>query len=61
MMVTGQLHYPAVLLSGKVKRLNMPQSRPGRYGEKKKFLLLRGIEPLAVELGFDRGVPTPPF
>jgi hypothetical protein len=49
--VSGQLHGPVALPQGKVAprypldmRLGGTQSRPGRCGEKKNFLLMPGIE-----------------
>jgi hypothetical protein len=50
MEVSGQLHAPAVLLTGKEllipmdRRLNGPQSRYGRGGEEKNSYLVPGLE-----------------
>jgi hypothetical protein len=56
MEVSGQLHAPAALPPGKSpwypldRRLGGPQSRSGRGGEEKNFLLPPGTEPFFFEV-----------
>jgi hypothetical protein len=53
--MSGQLHAPAALSSGKqpqyplCRRLGGPQSQSGRYEEEKCFLPLKGIEPRFID------------